>query len=98
MQGPQRLKQTDRNLLLHHFQPGRHDEIQNFLGAAPFFNIVFVSKQQNLRLQTFDSHFAFTCSGNTKFFKAWSVRWLSSFKQIRRHTDTRSVGTFFDNI
>ena len=44
VQGPQRLEQTDRNLLLQHLQPGRHDEIQNFLGDAPSFNVVFFSK------------------------------------------------------
>ena len=44
VQGPQRLEQTDRSLLLQHLQPGRHDEIQNFLGDAPSFNVVFFSK------------------------------------------------------
>jgi len=44
VQGPQRLEQTDRSLLLQHLQPGRHDEIQNFLGDAPSFNVVSFSK------------------------------------------------------
>ena len=44
VQGPQRLEQTDCSLLLQHLQPGRHDELQNFLGDAPSFNVVFFSK------------------------------------------------------
>ena len=44
VQGPQRLEQTDRSLLLQNLQAVRHNEIQNFLGDAPSFNVVFFSK------------------------------------------------------
>ena len=44
VQGPQHFEQTDRSLLLKHLQPGRHDEIQTFLGEAPSFNVVFFSQ------------------------------------------------------
>ena len=44
VQGPQRLEQTDCSLLLQHLQPGRHGELQNFLGDAPSFNVVFFNK------------------------------------------------------
>ena len=97
VQDPQRLEQTDRNLLLQHLQPGRHGEIQNFLGAAPSFNVVFFSKVYDCR--KFEYHLAFTCSGNTMFTGAWSTRWLSSFKtpryvdtKIRQRKDTRCIG------
>ena len=101
VQGPQRLEQTDRSLLVQHLQPGRHDEIQNFLGDAPSFNVVFF--QQSLRLQSFGSHLAFTCSENTRLTGALSTRWRSSLKHIRRFTAakkriTRCRGTLFDNI
>ena len=49
VQGPQRLEQTDRSLLLQHLQAVRHDEIQNFLGDAPSFNVVFFSKVYDCR-------------------------------------------------